>query len=68
MLFKLSMMGVFFALIMMVIGIFYPFNAILVPFPMAWLLGILAILPSITVYYEVKEKFWAEVEESSKKK
>ena len=65
--FKLSLMGVFFAFIMMVIGIFYPFNRILVPIPMAWLLGVLAILPSITIYYEVKEDFWAEVQQMKDK-
>jgi hypothetical protein len=65
--FKLSLLGVFFSLIMIVIGLFYPFNRITTPIPVAWLLALFIILPSVTVYYEVKEKFWAEVIECQMK-
>jgi len=66
-LFKLSIMGVFFAFIMTLLGLIYPFNMALVSLPISWVLGILVLLPSITAYYEVKDKFWAEAEEAMKK-
>ena len=52
---------------MMLGGIFWPLSAIVVPIPLAWALGILALLPSMTVYYDVRDKFWSEVEEWQRK-
>lgn len=63
-LFKLSLMGIFFTLVMMIVGIIPPFNMILVPIPLAWLLALFIFIPSITIYYEVKEQFWAEVQQA----
>jgi hypothetical protein len=60
-LFKLSMLGVMGALALTVAGLFWPFNAITVPFPLAWALALLILVPSITLYFDVKERFWAEV-------
>ena len=70
-LFKLSLMGMMFALAMFFAGLFYPISAITAPIPLAWAMALLVLLPSITVYYDVKEKFWAEViawHEKNKKK
>jgi hypothetical protein len=66
-LFKLSMMGFMFALAMMLGGILWPLNSIVVPIPLAWALGILVLLPSIDIYYMVRDGFWAEVEEEQRK-
>ena len=67
-LFKLSLLGITFSLIMVVIGLFWPFNIILVPIPLSWLLGLFVLIPSITVYYDVMESFWAEITEWHEKK
>ncbi len=67
MLFKLSLLGVFMSLALMLSGLFYPFNQFLVRFPLSWVLGLFLILPSLTLYYAVKEKFWAEIEKNHKK-
>jgi hypothetical protein len=66
-LFKLSLMGILGAFLLMLAGIFYPFNRILVPFPLAWVLALFIILPSVTLYFNVKETFWAEITEASKR-
>jgi hypothetical protein len=67
-LFKLSLMGVLAALLLMLSGLFYPFNRILVPFPLSWVLALFVIIPSITLYFNVKERFWAEVADLESKK
>ena len=60
-LFKLSLMGMMFAVAMFFAGVLYPINLITVPIPLAWAMALLVLLPSTTVYYDVKERFWAEV-------
>ncbi len=67
-LFKISLMGFMLSLAMMVGGIFWPLSAILVPIPLAWALGLFVLLPSMTVYYSVRDAFWAEVEAYRKAK
>ncbi|MFH1055210.1 MAG: hypothetical protein V1744_03835 [Candidatus Altiarchaeota archaeon] len=64
--FKLGILGVFVSLFLMVVGIIPPFNRMLVRFPLAWVLAFFILVPSLTVYYDVKEKFWAEVAKRAK--
>jgi len=64
----LGLMGIMFSFVMMVLGIFWPFSAITVPMPISWLLALFVAVPSLAVYYEVKEGFWAEVEARHKAK
>jgi hypothetical protein len=67
-LFKLSLMGFLFSTAMMLIGLFWPLNILVVPIPMAWAMAIVVLIPSMAVYYSVCDKFWAEVEAEMKSK
>jgi len=67
-LFKLSLIGFMASLALMVAGIIPPISSIAVRFPIAWVMALLILIPSITVYYDVKEAFWAEVAAWKKKK
>ena len=62
--FKLSVLGVMFSLVMALLGVVPPFKHLLVPFPLPWILAVFALIPSLVLYYSVKEKFWAEVMEA----
>jgi hypothetical protein len=64
--FKLSILGVLLSFLLAVVGIIPPFNGILVKFPLTWILAFIVLIPSLTLYYSVKEKFWAEVMKKEK--
>jgi len=65
--FMAGITGVMVALILMLAGLVPPFSRMLVSLPMAWALALFILIPSITVYYDVKERFWAEVSKSTVK-
>ncbi|MBU0762005.1 MAG: hypothetical protein KKD39_03185 [Candidatus Altiarchaeota archaeon] len=67
-LFKISLLGVMTSFALALLGILPPLNMIFVPIPMAWLLAIVLLLPSITLYFNVKDAFWADVEKCHRKK
>jgi len=61
-LFKMSLLGTLLSLVLALAGIVPPFNGMMVSFPLAWLLSLALLLPSVVVYFNVKDGFWAEVE------
>ena len=67
--FKLALFGIMMSFILALVGIIPPFSSMLVSFPLAWIMAILFLIPSLVIYYSVKDKFWAAVmEEKSGKK
>jgi hypothetical protein len=46
---------------LMLMGVIPPFSRLVLPFPKAWILGLFVLIPSITLYYEVRDRFWEEV-------
>jgi Kef-type K+ transport system membrane component KefB len=66
-LFKLSILGVLFSFILAISGLIYPFNILKVTVPANLFLSMAFILPSMALYYHVKDEFWAQyMKESSK--
>jgi hypothetical protein len=66
-LFKLSLMGFMVSLLLMLLGVVPPFSRLVVSFPKAWVLGLFVLIPSITLYYDVRERFWDEVKQQMEK-
>ena len=66
--FKLGVLGVLVSLMLFVAGRLPPYNQWLIEFPILWAVGLILLIASLTVYYDVKEKFWAEVEKVNKVK
>ena len=60
--FKLSLMGVLVSLVLALMVILPPFNRMFVPFPLMILLSVFVLLPSLLLYYDVRDRFWAAVE------
>jgi hypothetical protein len=60
-LFKLSLMGFLFSVLLMAAGSVYPYRMITVQFPKAWILGLFTLIVSMVVYYNVRDAFWDEV-------
>jgi len=58
--FKLSIIGAVTSLLLLVAGLLPPLNGVTASIPIIWAVGMLILLPSITTYYEVKDRFWAE--------
>lgn len=44
------------------LGVVPPFHDFTVEFPLSWVLSLFFLLPSLTLYYSVKDKLWAAVE------
>lgn len=59
--FKLSLLGVLASVILVVLGAFTSYGRVVVKVPVAYLLSVLIVLPSIVAYYRVRDKFWAKV-------
>ncbi|MFH1403766.1 MAG: hypothetical protein ABIH11_05820 [Candidatus Altiarchaeota archaeon] len=59
--FKLSILGVMLSFALTMAGFISPFREMLVLFPLTWLFSLIILIPSIGLYYAVKEDFWAEV-------
>ena len=59
--FKLSLLGVLVSLILFILGVTPKYIGWLIDFPALWAVGFIVLLSSLTLYYDVKEKFWAEV-------
>ena len=59
--FKLGLLGVFVSLMLFIAGLIHPYSQFRLQFPILWMLGFILLIASLTVYYDVKEKFWAEV-------
>jgi len=55
------------AFVLALLGIFPPFNTFLVAFPLPWIMSLLFLIPSIVIYFNVKDKFWAAVMEEKGK-
>jgi hypothetical protein len=64
--FKLGVLGVLVSLMLFVAGRLPPYNRWLIEFPTLWAAGLILLTASLTVYYDVKEKFWKAYEESVK--
>jgi len=64
--FKLGILGVVVSLMLFIAGTAEPFRRQLIPIPLLWAVGFILLLASLTLYYDVKERFWAEVEKKSK--
>jgi hypothetical protein len=65
--FKLSLFGVLVSLILALSGIIAPSRAV-IELPLSLVAAALVLLPSLVLYYSVRDKFWAEVFEKQKKK
>jgi len=59
--FKLGLFGVVFSFALLLLGLVPPFSGVLVRFPLAWVLSLLFLVPSMAIYFNVKDEFWAEV-------
>ena len=66
--FKLGVFGVFVSFILFILGMFPPYGDMTVKFPLLWVASLLVLLASLTVYYDVKEKFWVAVAQKYPKK
>jgi len=58
--FKLSIIGAVTSPLLLVAGMLPPLNGVTARIPIIWAVGMLILLLSITTYYEVKDRFWAE--------
>ena len=65
--FKLSLLGVLLSLILALSGVIAPSQAV-IPMPLSLAAAALILLPSLVLYYSVRDKFWAEVFEKHKAK
>ena len=61
--FGMGVLGVFLSLMLFLLGMSPPLNGIFIRMPFAWLLALMLLVLSVTVYYDAKDKFWASVEE-----
>lgn len=66
--FKLSLMGLMTAFILALASIIPPYKSLLVKVPLPLLLSVLVAIPSVALYYNVRDKFWSEVAEKNKEK
>ncbi|MBD3388544.1 MAG: hypothetical protein GF416_05700 [Candidatus Altiarchaeales archaeon] len=66
--FKLGALGVLASLFAVVLGFWMqinlPYKGWLVEIPVPMLMSFLILIPSLVLYYDAKEGFWAEVEQS----
>ncbi len=63
--FGLSILGVFICLILTLVGALPPYNRVLIPFPLAWALAVIVLLPSLVLYYSVRDRFWAQFQKKT---
>jgi len=63
--FKLSLLGVLLSLVLALSGVIAPSQAV-IPMPLSLAAAALILLPSLVLYYSVRDKFWAEVSEKHK--
>lgn len=66
--FKMGILGVLVSLMLFVAGRLPPYSQWLIEFPTLWAIALILLVASLTVYYDVKEKFWAEVAKAHKSK
>ena len=59
-------MGVFLSLVFMLLGVLPPFNGMRIMFHTLLVLAVFILIPSITLYFNVRDKFWAEVMKNPK--
>lgn len=67
-LFKLSFSGILLAFILTAIGLLGHSSQPAIQLPLSWTLAIVILLPSLMLYYRVRDAFWAEVIERKKEK
>ena len=63
--FKLCLLGVLLSLVLALSGVIAPSQAV-IPMPLSLAAAALILLPSLVLYYSVRDKFWAEVSEKQK--
>jgi hypothetical protein len=66
--FKFSLLGTLCSLFLALLAIVPPFSRWMVPMPLTLSLSLLLLIPSLMLYYSVRDKFWAEVAEKAKTK
>ena len=63
--FKLSLLGALGSLLLALLSIIPPFGRWMISLPLTLTLAILLLIPSLMLYYSVRDKFWAEVAETT---
>jgi hypothetical protein len=66
--FKKGFFGVMLAFVLTLLGMLEPFSQNTMQLPLAWVLAILILLPSVMMYYKTRDAFWAEVAAEKKEK
>ncbi|MFH1834812.1 MAG: hypothetical protein ABH851_01340 [Methanobacteriota archaeon] len=66
--FKLSILGVIFSMVLALSSILTGSIQTSITLPLSLVIAVVVLIPSLVLYYKVRDAFWREVEEKQNKK